>query len=342
MFELLLKKKERIINLDEQLELKRLVGTYAPTEDVEAYLDVLFDYRLIAEGFTDREAVEQSLEALNRKLEGANKVKKLNRWRLTGIAASVIFLIGIGLLGMHYYKGSPGAMQVVATTGKSKTALVLPDGSKVWLNEQTELRFSNELGREQREVYLDGEAFFDIVKDKHRPFLVHTKDMDVRVLGTAFNVRAYKTEHSSETTLIRGRVEVLFRQKDREKVILHPSEKLVIKNNDKQSGAVVAKNEKEEMPDIVVSKVLPNVIDSGLLETQWLKTLIHFEHQPLKIIVPMLEKWYGVKILLASPSLGAMRFSGKIDKEPLEEVLESFKLSGGIQYRVTGDSVTIK
>ncbi|ANH81910.1 hypothetical protein A8C56_13845 [Niabella ginsenosidivorans] len=336
-----MKRKEGIINLDEQLELKRLINESASIEAIEACLDVLFDHRLTASGFTDEASVEKSLDAFNKKMENAGKVKKGSRWRLTGIAASIIFLTGIGLLVLLNYKGNTGSMQVVATTARSRTSLVLPDGSKVWINEKTELRFRNDFGRQNREVYLNGEAFFDVVKNKDKPFLVHTKEMDVKVLGTQFNVRAYKNECSSETTLIRGRVEVLINQKESEKVVLHPSEKLVIKNENR-NNKTFTKEQHEALPEIAISKVQPNVIDSGFLETQWLKGHIHFDQQPLKDIIPMLEKWYGVKIILASPSLGAMRFSGKIYKETLGEVLESFKLSAGIQYRINNDTIIIR
>lgn len=342
LFELLLKRKEGIINLDEQLELKRLIGAYTSTEEIETYLDVLFEHRLTADGFTDKESVEKSLEVLNKKLEQANKVKKLNRWRLAGVAASVIFLISIGIMGWLNYIGKPGAMQIVSTTARSKTSLVLPDGSKVWINEKTELRFNNDFGRENREVYLDGEAYFEVVKNKHKPFLVHTKNMVVKVLGTEFNVRAYKNEYSTETTLIKGRVEVQVNRKEGEKVVLHPSEKLVLKNEQHSASGTVAKKAAEATPEIAISKVLPNAVDSGFLETQWLKDKIHFDQQPLKAIIPMLEKWYGVRILLTSPAVGEMRFSGKIDKETLGEVLESFKLSGGIRYQMENDSIIIR
>ncbi|MBZ4192483.1 FecR family protein [Niabella beijingensis] len=342
LFELLLKRKEGIINLDEQLELKRLMSAYTSTEVIEEYLNVLFDHRLVAEGVTDPDSVERSLEVLNKKLEHTNRAKRLNRWRPVGIAAAAIFLVGIGLFGLFHYMGSPGAMQVVSTKGQSKTSLVLPDGSKVWINEKTVLRFSNDLGREQREVYLEGEAYFDIVKNKNKPFVVHTRNMDVRVLGTEFNVRAYGNEYSSETTLIRGRVEVLLNQKKEEKVVLHPNEKLVIQNKDGSNRKRAAESGDTARPVIAISKVFPNGADSGFLETQWLKDNIRFDQQPLKTIIPMLEKWYGITIVLHDPSLGEMRFSGKIDKETLPEVLESFKLSGGIQYRMDKDTVIIR
>ncbi len=107
---------------------------------------------------------------------------------------------------------SAHADNVVATRKGSKTNLVLPDGTKVWVNADSRLSYGKNFGNQLREVYLEGEAYFDVAEDKRKPFIVHTNNIDVKVLGTAFNVRAYGNEVNTQTTLLRGSVEVMLKK----------------------------------------------------------------------------------------------------------------------------------
>src|SRR5258708_5365973 len=121
-----------------------------------------------------------------------------------------------------------GPINQVSTRNGSRTKIVLPDGSQVWLNSGSNLTYTKEFGTRLREVELSGEAYFDVVKNPEQPFIIHTRQIDVKVVGTAFNVKSYPGERRTETTLIRGRVEVMIHNRPDEKIVLKPNEKLVV------------------------------------------------------------------------------------------------------------------
>ncbi|RYF89259.1 MAG: hypothetical protein EOO03_06425, partial [Chitinophagaceae bacterium] len=120
----------------------------------------------------------------------------------------------------------------VATRNGSRSKVLLPDGTNVWLNSGSKLTYSREmdLGK-TREVTLTGEAFFDVVKNEKRPFIIHTSRMKVKVLGTRFNVKAYEEDKTTETSLINGSVEVFIKAAPGRRFLLKPNEKLVLANN---------------------------------------------------------------------------------------------------------------
>ena len=103
-----------------------------------------------------------------------------------------------------------------------------------WLNADSKLTYDENFRGDYREVSLEGEAFFDVVKDKTRPFIIHTKTLDIRVLGTAFNVSAYESEKNTETALFRGSVEVTLHNNPEKKIVLKPNEKLMVNNKSLQ------------------------------------------------------------------------------------------------------------
>ena len=119
----------------------------------------------------------------------------------------------------------------VTTNNGSKSKLVLPDGSTVWLNADSKLTYEKDFGPAGREVSLEGEAYFDVKKMPGVPFIIHTKVIQVKVVGTAFNVKSYSDEPTTETSLVRGQVEITVNKRPGDKYILLPNNKLVVANN---------------------------------------------------------------------------------------------------------------
>ena len=150
------------------------------------------------------------------------------------IRYAAIFILFIGLPFALYISTRQNQTniskftQVVAPVG-SRTSLTLSDGTKVWLNAGSTLRFDNNFNNGHRKIYLEGEAYFDVTKNKKLPFIVKTSDIDLKVLGTAFNVKCYKEEGTIETTLVRG--SIMIESKDAsgkiETTILKPNEKAI-------------------------------------------------------------------------------------------------------------------
>jgi transmembrane sensor len=117
---------------------------------------------------------------------------------------------------------APGKPNEITAPKNGISKIQLPDGSRVWLNMGSKLTYSNDFGTNQRKVSLVGEAFFDVVKDSERPFVVTTPTISIRVLGTKFNVRSYNNDKTSEAALIRGKIELTILKNPEKKIILSP------------------------------------------------------------------------------------------------------------------------
>lgn len=230
--------------------------------------------------------------------------------------------------------------QLVITEKGSKSRIILPDGSKVWINSDSKLTYGDNYGKDNRVVQLSGEAFFEVVKDKNHPFIVHTRSIDVKVLGTIFNVRAYENERNTQTTLLRGSVEVFLKGKSNKKILLRPNEKIIVQNNDNQLKSIVS-DPTPKTPEISILEIDKNSIDSNIDNTQWVQNKLVFYDEGLESIIPTLERWYNVKILVNNPALTSMKFSGKFEDDTLIDVLESLKISSGINYKIKKNIVII-
>jgi transmembrane sensor len=270
---------------------------------------------------------------------------KYAAWLLSGAVAASI------LLCWYFFVSDRGAQpkdtqlanNTICTKPGSKTSIRLPDGSRVWLNSDSKITYSGDFKGSVREVHLWGEAFFDVVKDKERPFIIHTSTINLKVLGTAFNVRSYANEKETETSLLHGSVEVTLRQDPDQKIILKPSEKLVVKNRrtDTASKHPADYKKVEEEPLILLGRMHYIGKDSSSIETSWIKNQLAFNKEQLDEIASMIERWYNVKVEITDSSLKEGAYTGLFEDESLEEVLEALRLTGGFQYTIKKREITI-
>lgn len=229
--------------------------------------------------------------------------------------------------------GGVASGNTVYTRPGSKSNITLPDGSKVWLNADSKVTYTGDAGSNIREVFLSGEAFFDVVKDKNRPFMIHTATVDIKVLGTSFNVKSYRNDKETETSLVQGSVEVTIRNDPDKKIILKPNEKLSVKND------ITNKLE----PLIILGRLRYADKDSSILETSWIKNRLVFDAERLDQIIPKLERWYNVHIAVTGSSKEAdPRYTGSFEDETLEEVMEALRLTGGFQYTIRKREVQVR
>ncbi len=197
---------------------------------------------------------------------------------------------------------------------------VLPDGTKVWLNAQSKLIYPETFG-ETREVRLQGEGFFDVADDKDHPFIVHAEDIQVRVLGTAFNIKSYPGDPSIATTLVRGKVLIEQNKDDTQTTIeLEPNQQAVFSH---------------ALKDISLHRVDANRYSS------WTNGSLIFKDDRVYDVFKTLERWYGVSIVIEDDSNLDCRLTARIDKESLTETLELLKSITGIRYNIAGSEVTI-
>tara|TARA_R110002050_G_scaffold67924_1_gene147275 strand:+ start:87340 stop:88395 length:1056 start_codon:yes stop_codon:yes gene_type:complete len=240
------------------------------------------------------------------------------------VAAVVILTMGLGflfnyLLGANdLINGTPETVyQEVRASYGTRTKLLLADGSTVWLNSGSTLRFPIDFDKaEERVVELNGEGYFDVAKNESKPFIVNTPGLDVKVYGTSFNVSAYDEYDSMEVALVEGKVSLVQGEKGNRK------EYMVLDPND-----VVECN--------ISEKRLSRVSDSKMSKyTAWKDGQIVFYGDPIEKVVNRLEKWYNVDIEISDKALENYRFTATFNDETLEQVLKLLSLSSPMEYKI--------
>lgn len=209
---------------------------------------------------------------------------------------------------------------IEADTGQRASA-ILPDGTKVWLSSGSKISYSRDFNGGNRNVELSGEAYFDVVKNEAVPFTVNAGDLKIKVLGTDFNVKAYKDASTVSATLVRGAIEATtpggtYRQ--------YPDQKLVFSRVNGTTQIV-------------------DVEDSGMASS-WKEGILYYDNQSLGEIAEDLQRIYGVKLIFANPGIAKMKFSGSIPDgySNLGTVLRYISIAASLDCRVDGDIVRIK
>jgi ferric-dicitrate binding protein FerR (iron transport regulator) len=270
--------------------------------------------------------------------------------------AAIIACIGLaGWLGFYLVKSatvtnryaqSAPFSQVMARPGV-KTRLVLPDGTEVWLNSGSKLRYQDDFNKAFREVELEGEGFFDVVKDAHHPFIVHTDGIDIKVLGTTFNIKSYPTDKTIEATLLRGMIEVSRKDDpNAPKVILKPNEKLTFNKELVRAKLNLVKDQDaaktgDASSDIAITPILKNIPDSEKEETSWRYNRLVFDGDSFGELAEKMERWYNVSITFKSDKLLQYRFKGAFDKETIQEALNALKLTAKFRYVTNGNEIML-
>jgi ferric-dicitrate binding protein FerR (iron transport regulator) len=262
---------------------------------------------------------------------------------VSGIAASLLvgWFVLSGLPDKQDQKKASTQNTVITNTKRgSKSKIQLPDGTQVWLNSDSKITYN--VQGVLREVHLSGEAFFDVARDETRPFVIHTNAIDVKVLGTVFNVRSYADEKNTETSLIHGSVEVTVRGNDK-KFILEPNDKLIVQNNEMQLVSTKQEGIKTELkqPAVSYGKINYQKNDSSVIETLWVKDKLAFDGEALEDIALKIERWYDVEVIISNESLKKEPYTATFENFTLLEVMEALQLTGKFKYKINKKEVTI-
>lgn len=235
----------------------------------------------------------------------------------------------------------------VSTRNGSKTKITLPDGSKVWLNAGSVLTYSKDFGGSIREVDLSGEAFFEVVPSisprtaQKVPFIIHTQHIDVRVLGTAFNVKSYPGDKQTETSLVHGKVEVLIHNRTDEKITLRPNEKLVVMNEEAGQPGSSKPNVSNNQPIVSLSKLTYTKADSLLVETAWVLNKLVFDNESFLEVAAKMERWYNVKVEFKDAKKKTLRFTGMFENETIQQALDYMSITAPFHYSMQGNTIII-
>ena len=312
--------------------IETFLGNEMPQEVQQAFGDWLRD----PEARTEK---EQTLETYGERLEAAERPgrdRKLARlheairreesfrrrslWRKVAAAAAVVLLaVGVNYFAAQGYLRSRVQTNIV-TSAHDKGEYVLPDGTRIWLNAGSVLRYYGDLSGRKRVVELSGEAFFKVRRDEKRPFILKADDMNIEVLGTEFDFINYAEFSTTEVILCSGSVRAFGGRLPRP-VILKPGERLAYSKKDGR---------------ISLSQV------TALNYSQWMNGELSFDNAPLSDIIANLQRWYAVEIDCPEEWARQVRMSfAVIRNESIDEILKAMSLVVDINYARENRHVTI-
>ena len=243
-------------------------------------------------------------------------------WQRAAAFLLILILSGIAMLWYTQGGGWGGEdpMKTYATVKGERKRVLLPDGSRVWLNAASCIRYADGFEKGAREVFLDGEACFDVAKSD-APFLVYAGDVRIRVLGTRFNVNAYPEKDRIATTLLEGRLEVS-NQSETE------TETLSLRAGQRAS---LVKGARTFLIDEVNTKRV----------SSWIEGRLSFDNTPLSEILPDLSRWFDVPLKLMPAATDDPHFTFTIKEKQVEEVLELLQLTAPITYFKEKDTIVV-
>ena len=216
-----------------------------------------------------------------------------------------------------------GLMSVIEAPNGARTSVTLPDSSTVWLNAGSMISYDQDFGSENRDIDLQGEAYFD-VKKKTIPFRVHTSVFDIKVLGTAFNIKAYPGDDMASTTLIRGSLEISRTRVsgNRESIILKPNERVILRG-------------------LAGESLIHETNIDAVAEADWKDGWLTVRGESLAALSKKIERIYNVKIVFESESLKQYRYNGRIQQFSLEQVLKALELTSPVKFTIHEKTVTL-
>ncbi len=265
----------------------------------------------------------EALKRVNTKIDIHSSVKKTVRLKvLSRVAAVFILLVGIsGVLFYLQHQSHPTMIQISAASGETKQ-VTLPDQTEVWLNAGSTLKYPSKFSQKIRSVRLTGEAFFSVTKNQSKPFVVETKSLDVKVLGTKFNLKAYPDEYQTVATLQEGKIEIQTVKNQKQQ--MEPNEQLVY--NSETSALKVVKINVEDIPD-------------------WKSGNLIFSEATLGEILQTLERRFDISIDIdKSIDLSTERYTIKFEREETpEQILQVLAdMAGNFSYSSKSGQITLK
>lgn len=234
-------------------------------------------------------------------------------------ALAIIFL---GILSLLYYQFSGSKpnkiFNEISVLRGSKTRMTLADGTKLWLNASSKIRYNQNFNKQERDIFLEGEAYFEVAKNAHKPFNVYAGGIVVHAVGTTFNVKAYPEEKVVETTLVEGAVIVSADTESAEKIVLKPNEQVLYNK-----------------PGLNTSeKILVTKGINAELFTSWISDKLVISSEDLESLAVKLGRKYDVVFHFDDNSLKKLRFTGVLKNETIEQILEVLKISSPVNYRI--------
>ncbi|WP_164675031.1 FecR family protein [Anditalea andensis] len=267
---------------------------------------------------------KENVDSLYQKILIKTQVKPKSRliyayWWKAVAAVLVMGVMGYFIFNNVFY--NPQTMVEVSTLTGERIKIMLPDSSTIWLNDESKLSYSEKFEGDTRDVYLEGKAFFEVKENKEKPFLVHSGTLVIKVLGTSFDIKAYKDDKDIAVTVATGKVSVI-----RDKVAL-PYRTLLAGDQlayDKEAKEFM--EQKIEVDDILA----------------WKEGRLIFVDETVGDIARSLERRYDIKFVFVNPADKNQRVTFKQKGSNLKDVLQIFSLVAGLEYQEVGNRIEMK
>ncbi|MCW0484220.1 FecR family protein [Gaoshiqia sediminis] len=252
-------------------------------------------------------------------------IRQLPEWLKYAAVFIFAFLLGAVLLEL-YYGTSKSANQspqyVVEAPFGAKINMSLADGTKVWLNAGSRLTYSDAYNEKSRRVSLSGEGYFEVAKNRRMPFYVEADGVEIKAIGTAFNVKAYPDEDLVETTLVEGKVAV---SQGRKEYVLDPKQQISLYRNHDAGN--------------ISDEILKNINTN--LHTSWRGKRWIFAGESMGDFARKLERRYDVHITISDSRLADYKLTGSIEQQTLDQLLNALRLTVPLSYRITDRDVLL-
>jgi transmembrane sensor len=264
------------------------------------------------------------------------------------VAAVILLplLIAGGILAYRQLSGgsnySNSAWAEIHSTMGSRVSFNLPDGSKGWLNSGSTLKYVLNFN-ENRRVELEGEAYFEVTPDKFHPFFVKTSEIQLKVLGTTFNLKSYREDKTVEATLLTGMLEIqtLSEAKGRKQtVILKPNQKAIFQRNTDRLTLDENQSAPEKIQGIRAVRISHDV--DALPVVSWKDHKLVFVNEPFESLLVKIERWYDVEINLLDNPSDNLSYTGVFEKETVEQALRALELATpDFSYSINKNKITV-
>lgn len=275
-------------------------------------------------GASARIDVERSLRQLKARMHGKRRAASSFRriaWRITAAAVVAVAVITVSMNISSLSERLANPVQVFTQLGE-RSQVVLPDGSKVWLNSCSRVEYTSPLFARERRVKMTGEAYFEVVHDERNPFMVSVDGLSVKVLGTKFNIRSDKEDHRVTTVLLEGAVKAYASADERNSVHLRPMQSVVY--------------------DTQTRQLILSDYNNARNSINWIEGRLHFDRQPFSQIAAELQRYYNVDITFKDHALRHECFSGDfLISDGIYHIMSVLGLTYKFRYEIADNDILL-
>ncbi|WP_316816687.1 FecR family protein [Pedobacter nyackensis] len=283
--------------------------------------------------------VNEQLAFLDRQISSEVKVRRIG-FTYYGIAAAIFIAVLFGILyfnSAETKKAIYKANDLTTQKGERKKVMLI-DSTLVFLNADSKIEIEDGFNKSHRRVKLTGEAFFDVKHNKEKPFFISTKNFNITVLGTAFNVKSYDGEKGAEVALLRGIIKLEDHSQNKNQVILKRGQK-VIYHSPEPILTATKTDPGEKLPKIEIGSL--TVVNKEVVESAWTDNNLIFSENSFLEVKPILERWFNIRIEFKDKEVGKYIYTANFKNEDVLAVLHNLQKVKYFNFKKKGDQVFI-